>query len=685
MCSQEEIIKLKNKIKEVDIVSFDIFDTLLLRNVVAPTDIFEVVEQKYYNETKRKIDFKKGRILAEEKARDISINEEVTYEEIYYQFENMYPGLSRQFKEIELETEENFLVCNTKMLEVYQWALHQGKKVLIISDMYLSQEVIEKFLSCRGYTGDHKTYISSQVMMSKASGTLYRYIREKEAIAQEEKWLHIGDNYISDYLSAEKLGIIAYYYKPVRERYEKYKCATISESIIRAMQINEMYLEDTDRDYWYNFGIDKVGPLYIGFMQWLEKELEGKDNVYFLARDGYMPYQLYNLLCQRNEKLPKGRYIYASRRAYIYPGLPDIPREEALDLLMATNQDLNQCINVAEILENIGLESQAYEERLKKCSGLSLDELLKTDAQVHNARIFLNGIWKDIEVVLRDEKKTLIKYFEQEELDKYQEINIVDIGWRGSTHKALQSILQKKVNGYYVGTIKEIYEEIKSSSKGYLFDRGLPKRNKKLVMENVMIFELLFSAPNGSLIKFLSRDEKVYPYLKEVEKDANLYMKIQKLQQGVFTSFNMYLNYRKIIQPISRNSCIYSLERFIDKKNINDLKEFAKISNSVGMGESRDIKDYVYIIRSDRYIAQVKKTAILGQSLLWKNAILIEDNQGRYFNLYEFNRLYKIKTIREYKRFRIYILRIKKAIKNPEKAIKFVIKKFLKPVKEYTS
>ena len=38
---------LKRKIDSVDVVSFDIFDTLILRKVSEPSDVFDLVERKY--------------------------------------------------------------------------------------------------------------------------------------------------------------------------------------------------------------------------------------------------------------------------------------------------------------------------------------------------------------------------------------------------------------------------------------------------------------------------------------------------------------------------------------------------------------------------------------------------------------------------------------------------------------
>lgn len=70
--------KILKKIKNYDIVSFDIFDTLLKRNVKEPTDVFSYMEKKY------QIDgFCEKRIEAEKTARKKKNGLEVTLKDIY--------------------------------------------------------------------------------------------------------------------------------------------------------------------------------------------------------------------------------------------------------------------------------------------------------------------------------------------------------------------------------------------------------------------------------------------------------------------------------------------------------------------------------------------------------------------------------------------------------------------------
>ena len=77
----EGIIK---KIERYNYVSFDIFDTLIKRNVNKPSDIFKLTAIEYEKETNVKIpDFKKLRIEAEIKAREKTKEKEPNIDEIY--------------------------------------------------------------------------------------------------------------------------------------------------------------------------------------------------------------------------------------------------------------------------------------------------------------------------------------------------------------------------------------------------------------------------------------------------------------------------------------------------------------------------------------------------------------------------------------------------------------------------
>ena len=71
---------LKENIDKHAVISFDVFDTLLIRKVAEPHDVFRLVEQNL-----NQVGFARERIEAEELARKLAQGREVTFEEIYSQ------------------------------------------------------------------------------------------------------------------------------------------------------------------------------------------------------------------------------------------------------------------------------------------------------------------------------------------------------------------------------------------------------------------------------------------------------------------------------------------------------------------------------------------------------------------------------------------------------------------------
>ncbi len=669
MCNEQEIELMKERIKEVDIVSFDIFDTLFLRNVLHPTDIYDIVEKKYYIENKKKVQFKKKRIQAEQVAREKSKNEEITYDEIYEVLAQSMPNDYKELKDLEVEIESELIICNTRMLEVYNFALRQNKEVMIISDMYLDKSVIQKILNEKGYVGKHEIYISSNTMKTKATGSIYKYLRDSKKIDKNKKWLHIGDNYIADVKNAEVNHVIGYHYKPIRDRYHLLKCENIADSVINAVKINNLYLLDTT-DYWDTFIIDKVFPIYIGFLKWLTEELRGKDNIYFLSRDGYIPYHLYKKIQKTNKDLPYARYLYASRRAYLYPQMKSGNQEEAIEVLLAHNEDLNQYITISEVCANIGLDVKDYDAQLKECSILDSDELLKTEEAYKRAKDFLRLIWIDIEEKLEKERTLLQQYFKQEGLDEFEEVNIVDIGWRGSTQKSLLGLLGKNVNGYYIGTLHEVYEEIKDKSKGYLFDKGTPKKNKWKIMNNVMLYEFIFSAPEGTLMNFYLENGRILPNLNKVEDDV-VYLKNNRIKEVLLDIFNNdCINLMKYIDvPTQKYKYI---EDLVDRCTIQDLRSFKHINASVGMGLTRDVKQFVEIYTVEQYNDNMREIKENRCNRIWENGVLVVDNYQREFTEKEYDKLSDNRSIGN--QHIIYSnRRLKMLLNNPRKyLVKFI-------------
>ncbi len=155
-------------------VSFDIFDTLLERDVDRPVDVFLRVGDIVLGAGKGE-QFRADRIAAEQAARVPAPNGEVTLDDIYEAL--VAAGYDRAVAE-ELKTEEvrselNGCFVKASMKPVFDAALKRGKTVFLISDMYLPPEVISGMAARCGYEGYEKLFVSNEYGVSKRSGKLF--------------------------------------------------------------------------------------------------------------------------------------------------------------------------------------------------------------------------------------------------------------------------------------------------------------------------------------------------------------------------------------------------------------------------------------------------------------------------------------------------------------------------------
>ena len=201
--------QLKQAVEPFTVVSFDIFDTLVYRVVNKPTDVFNLMEPEVKRLTGVE-QFSQKRIEAEKTARNRSTDEDVTLEEIYAALncsETCRMSLMRLEQQIELQV----LRKDTTMTALLQYCLQQKKQVYILSDMYQSEKFLTKVMESLGIEGYQALYSSSSEKATKASGSLYKEVALLQSIPPKQ-WVHIGDNWYSDYEKPVSLGIKAIHY-----------------------------------------------------------------------------------------------------------------------------------------------------------------------------------------------------------------------------------------------------------------------------------------------------------------------------------------------------------------------------------------------------------------------------------------------------------------------------------------
>lgn len=122
----------------------------------------------------------------------------------YFKSQALAEKFSNRAMEIELNNFNKYskisLQCSDFLVEN-----NNNKKVFILSDFEYGSDFLKKMLSLKGIETNLNFYVSSELNLSKASGTLYEYIKKLGYV----DILHIGDNRHSDYLIAKKHNIKA--------------------------------------------------------------------------------------------------------------------------------------------------------------------------------------------------------------------------------------------------------------------------------------------------------------------------------------------------------------------------------------------------------------------------------------------------------------------------------------------
>ncbi|HEY6873450.1 MAG TPA: hypothetical protein VI298_12060 [Geobacteraceae bacterium] len=197
------------------IYSFDVFDTVLTRNVLYPKDVFHLVQQRI---PARLPDaglclgkcFWGERVWSEFMARRKTAREDITVTEIYAALAHacaLDDNLRNGLMELELEVESEVLVPVDGAAALLASCRSEDIGVVFVSDMYLPASFLQDVLERAGlFLPGDRLYVSGELGRTKGSGNLFRYLLNDLGIAPGQL-VHCGDHLRSDVLVPRSLGI----------------------------------------------------------------------------------------------------------------------------------------------------------------------------------------------------------------------------------------------------------------------------------------------------------------------------------------------------------------------------------------------------------------------------------------------------------------------------------------------
>ena len=286
--------KILELVEGFEVVSFDVFDTLLMRNVHCPADVWNLVGRE-----NGMAGFFAARVAADRKSYQNAIarNAETTLDEIYQLMGKKWESC----KDIELGYERKSLFANPEVLLLWNEIGKMGKRRVLVSDMYLPQGFIEEVLRENGIEGWDDIFISSKFGCRKSSGKLFEKMISRLGV-EAGCVLHIGDNEISDYESPMRLGITAFRYPKLIDRfYGKFKGVESFRNYRQSLERDRIvgalakgwYCYSFTRSkisFWNRFGYMFGGLWGYAYVDWVGREARrrGYTHLMFVGRDGYI-------------------------------------------------------------------------------------------------------------------------------------------------------------------------------------------------------------------------------------------------------------------------------------------------------------------------------------------------------------------------------------------------------------
>jgi len=583
-------------------VSFDIFDTLILRNVYHFNDVFVVVAEAARRSYGLDCpDFLNRRVAAEMRARKIRESSagtrEVDLDQIYEVFVE-HDGLSSAdaevLKKLELEFERRFCCVNPFMHAVYDYCRKKGKRIGIVSDMYLPQPFLENVLKAAGYEGYEFFLLSNACVKRKRDGSIFPLLIEKAGVPAD-RILHIGDDRVSDFEMPKKAGLDAWFYLRCKKAdaafsarfnngLQPVKHDTPAMAVYNGLRVKKLFtgrpLDESSMkaDFWYRLGYGKLGFVFLGFACWLEEQLrrESFDRVYFLSRDGFFIRQVYDIVSAvGKDALPSSSYLYVSRRSLAF-ALQNEDNTERLDLFCGGSEVLP----VSAYLRRLGLDAADYSGQIRKAGFSGADQLVTPGRDDERLKKLISSFSGESADIAAEQKKLLLRYLEQEGLMACRKAAVVDIGWQGSMQKSLEKALAEsgsktRIKGFYLGTFADARRlgHDGSSMMGWLCDFSYPQHIRKTLLRCIPLLEFLHSAPHGSVLKYKDVSGVVEPVLAGNVINSQL-EQAAEIQRGALDFVRDWLEATSGIEWMkpTRDEAFSILSQILDKPDRLELK-----------------------------------------------------------------------------------------------------------------
>lgn len=566
---------LKNQAYDADIVTSDIFDTLVMRKIVNPDDIFDIVEYRLKYIKNIDIQYKKNRKKAEKLLRMRAAKSDFTLEDIYNEFVSI-TGLSKDVCNTimaeEINTEMDFLVPREIMVEAFNYIVKSMKqKTMLLSDMYFTGDIIQKILDKCGIQKADEIWISSEKQVRKDNGTMWELLVKQYP---KKEILHIGDNEVSDAQLPGDRNIKIHHILSAKDLFSltnigrewKIDEFTPTDSVVLGLILNKYFNNpyginncrfECKIEKPYTLGYAIIGPVVADYLVWSVKKIKeaGINHILMLAREGYLFKKIFEIMkesCFGLENI-ESDYVYTSRRALLVASIQ-------------SEDDVRSALNI--------FYEGSYRNLLINRFGL------KDLNDIDDFEVILPSdttkLYETIKPKMQDildraeyERENYIKYMKGL-LKADETIAVSDLGYSGSIQYYLSKLLKIPISGYYFATDSKKLPLRLSGNEMYARyienDETAPV-SSSYIHRYSLILEAVLTAPDNQLCYM---DETLKPVFLESEPNRIDKAVISEIHKGA-TDFakELFELTGDIILLTERNKNVYEeLIRVVVEGNI---------------------------------------------------------------------------------------------------------------------
>ena len=503
--------ELLQAIDESEAVSFDLFDTLLVRNVSSLDDLLSIIDIRLRDKNINITDFVNIRTRAEKK---LSIGRAPRLDKIYGEVLNSTNELNADAEElsiIEYAVDLDTIEARREMVTLVNEIIEMGKPVYITSDCYYSKTQLQEILKVIGVNKVTDIIVSCEYDTSKTGNLFEKLI----AIAGTKNIIHIGDDTVADEESAKRHGIKAFRIYSAIELLELigglnllYNDQSLSDRIrigmFTANLFNSPFQFEDDSKYInvnspFDIGYLFAAPMIMDFTRWFEeKTIElGIENRWLCARDGFLLRRLYEVM------YPDVRveYFYTSRISAIRAGMDSFEDIEYVDSMKFTGE---------------------VEDNLRTRFGIDIACISGDDIDEDES-----GLLKYVKPIIQNsivKRENNKKYINSLNI-KDGDISLFDFVAKGTSQLYIQKLVNNHIKGLYFMQLEPQF--MKDMNLDIIPFYKEEEREKSAIFENYYILETLLTSPEASVDEFDDNGTPVFAIETRSERDIDCVMKAQ--------------------------------------------------------------------------------------------------------------------------------------------------------------